>query len=137
MTLLYVLGASLVVLVPQAPPNLTMKDETANLSDDDSWPGSKDLSPWRPRRRAFDNQHRMRIDDAATRHPPKEDEMSDPATAHDTISTAELAATVELACRAPSLHNSQPWRWTFETTLCICLPTMPESVATPTPPGGK
>ena len=40
--------------------------------------------------------------------------MSDPATAHDTISTAQLAATVELACRAPSLHNSQPWRWIFE-----------------------
>ena len=40
--------------------------------------------------------------------------MADPATAHDTISTAELAATVELACRAPSLHNSQPWRWIFE-----------------------
>ena len=63
--------------------------------------------------------------------------MSDPATAHDNISTAQLAATVELACRAPSLHNSQPWRWKFDTTLCICLPTMPESVATPTPPGGK
>ena len=40
--------------------------------------------------------------------------MSDPATAHDNISTAQLAATVELACRAPSLHNSQPWRWTFD-----------------------
>ena len=44
----------------------------------------------------------------------KEDEMSDPVTAHDTIRTAQLAATVELACRAPSLHNSQPWRWIFE-----------------------
>ena len=44
----------------------------------------------------------------------KEDEMSDPVTAHDTISTAQLAATVELACRAPSLHNSQPWRWIFQ-----------------------
>ena len=34
----------------------------------------------------------------------------DPATAHDTISTAQLAATVELVFAAPSLHNSQPWR---------------------------
>jgi nitroreductase len=40
--------------------------------------------------------------------------MADPATAHDSISTEQLAATVELACRAPSLHNSQPWRWVFE-----------------------
>jgi len=40
--------------------------------------------------------------------------MADPATALDSISTAQLSAIVELACRAPSLHNSQPWRWTFE-----------------------
>ena len=40
--------------------------------------------------------------------------MADPAKAHDAISTAQLAATVELACRAPSLHNSQPWRWIFQ-----------------------
>ena len=40
--------------------------------------------------------------------------MDHSVTPHDTISTAQLAATVELACRAPSLHNSQPWRWTFE-----------------------
>ena len=44
----------------------------------------------------------------------KEDDVADPVTAHDTISTAQLAATVELACRAPSLHNSQPWRWVFD-----------------------
>ena len=42
--------------------------------------------------------------------------MPDPVTSHDTISTAELSATVELACRAPSLHNSQPWRWVFENS---------------------
>ena len=40
--------------------------------------------------------------------------MDHPVTPHDTISTAQLAATVELACRAPSLHNSQPWRWIFD-----------------------
>lgn len=28
------------------------------------------------------------------------------------ISTEMLASAVELACRAPSVHNSQPWRWT-------------------------
>jgi hypothetical protein len=36
-----------------------------------------------------------------------------PAT-RDTVSAAALADIVELACRAPSLHNSQPWRWVFE-----------------------
>jgi nitroreductase len=30
------------------------------------------------------------------------------------IPTATLERAVELACRAPSLHNSQPWRWTAE-----------------------
>ena len=49
-----------------------------------------------------------------TNSPPTEDDMADPAKAHDAISTAQLAATVELACRAPSLHNSQPWRWIFQ-----------------------
>jgi nitroreductase len=28
-----------------------------------------------------------------------------------TIDTTVLKSAVELACRAPSLHNSQPWRW--------------------------
>ena len=40
--------------------------------------------------------------------------MADPVTAHDTISAEQLAATVELACRAPSLHECQPWRWVFD-----------------------
>jgi hypothetical protein len=30
------------------------------------------------------------------------------------ISAQVLAGAVELACRAPSVHNSQPWRWTVE-----------------------
>jgi nitroreductase len=42
------------------------------------------------------------------------DNMADPATAHDSMSTAQLSAIVELACRAPSLHNSQPWWLIFE-----------------------
>lgn len=40
--------------------------------------------------------------------------MTVPLTPQDTIGTAQLDAILELACRAPSLHNSQPWRWTFE-----------------------
>ncbi|MGO9383818.1 MAG: Acg family FMN-binding oxidoreductase [Mycobacterium sp.] len=28
-----------------------------------------------------------------------------------TVDTGVLSSAVELACRAPSLHNSQPWRW--------------------------
>jgi nitroreductase len=40
--------------------------------------------------------------------------MTLPVTPQDSIGTAELAAILELACRAPSLHNSQPWRWVLE-----------------------
>jgi nitroreductase len=40
--------------------------------------------------------------------------MTTPVTPHDTIGAEELTAILELACRAPSLHNSQPWRWIFE-----------------------
>ena len=35
-------------------------------------------------------------------------------TPHDSISNAELIEILELACRAPSLHNCQPWRWVVE-----------------------
>lgn len=31
-----------------------------------------------------------------------------------TVSTEAIANAVRLACRAPSLHNSQPWRWVAE-----------------------
>ena len=41
--------------------------------------------------------------------------MTTPVTPHDTITSEELAAILELACRAPSLHNSQPWRWVFDS----------------------
>lgn len=40
--------------------------------------------------------------------------MTTPLTPQEAISTAELRTVVEIACRAPSLHNSQPWRWVFE-----------------------
>ncbi|WP_123024463.1 Acg family FMN-binding oxidoreductase [Mycolicibacterium stellerae] len=40
--------------------------------------------------------------------------MRTPVTPHETIGADELAGIVELACRAPSLHNSQPWKWSVE-----------------------
>ena len=40
--------------------------------------------------------------------------MTIPMTPEDRISVDELTAITELACRAPSLHNSQPWRWVFD-----------------------
>jgi hypothetical protein len=44
--------------------------------------------------------------------------MTNSPTALDTDSAAALTSIVELACRAPSLHNSQPWRWILvDTTL--------------------
>ena len=41
--------------------------------------------------------------------------MDHSVKSHDNISIAQLAEMIELACRAPSLHNSQPWRWIFES----------------------
>jgi hypothetical protein len=40
--------------------------------------------------------------------------MTIPTAPHDTIGTEDLLKILELTCRAPSLHNSQPWRWVFE-----------------------
>lgn len=40
--------------------------------------------------------------------------MTDQTSKHTDIRTADLAAIVGLACRAPSLHNSQPWRCDYE-----------------------
>jgi nitroreductase len=33
------------------------------------------------------------------------------------VDTEVIAGAVELACRAPSLHNSQPWRWVIRGTV--------------------
>src|SRR6478735_12602940 len=33
----------------------------------------------------------------------------------DTMDAEVLKQVVALACRAPSLHNSQPWRWTADS----------------------
>ena len=43
-----------------------------------------------------------------------EHEMTIPVTPPNTISREHLIAIVETACRAPSLHNSQPWKWIFD-----------------------
>lgn len=40
--------------------------------------------------------------------------MTTPVTPNRTITNEQLVAIVESACRAPSLHNSQPWRWVFQ-----------------------
>lgn len=40
--------------------------------------------------------------------------MTIPVTPPNTISREHLIAIVETACRAPSLHNSQPWKWIFD-----------------------
>ena len=37
--------------------------------------------------------------------------METQVTSMTTVATDVLARTVALACRAPSYHNSQPWRW--------------------------
>ena len=37
--------------------------------------------------------------------------------------TAGLTATVEHALRAPSVHNTQPWRWRTAPTRRSCTPT--------------
>src|ERR1700739_1096227 len=33
-----------------------------------------------------------------------------------TADTAVITKAIQLACRAPSLHNSQPWRWIVHDT---------------------
>jgi hypothetical protein len=42
-----------------------------------------------------------------------EDIMTIQVTPPNAVSIEQVSAMVELACRAPSLHNSQPWRWMF------------------------
>jgi len=40
--------------------------------------------------------------------------MTDQIPINVTFDADDLSSAVELACRAPSLHNSQPWRWDYE-----------------------
>ena len=39
------------------------------------------------------------------------------------VATDVIKDAVLLACRAPSLHNSQPWRWVADDARCICSST--------------
>jgi hypothetical protein len=36
-----------------------------------------------------------------------------------TIPAEVIENAVYLACRAPSYHNSQPWRWSSRPDICI------------------
>ena len=42
--------------------------------------------------------------------------MTIEVTPSNTVSAEQLSAMVESACRAPSLHNSQPWRFRWGKT---------------------
>ena len=64
-------------------------------------------------------------------------DMTNPPGTLDTVSAAALTNIVELACRAPSLHNSQPWRWVLRLRHCTFSPTTPGLVIAPTAPPGK
>ena len=48
----------------------------------------------------------------------------------------EITMAVELACRAPSLHNSQPWRWVASST-GVDLFVDPHRTVTSTDPSGR
>lgn len=50
--------------------------------------------------------------------------------------TEVITAAVELACRAPSLHNSQPWRWVASST-SVDLFVDPHRTVTSTDPSGR
>lgn len=51
-------------------------------------------------------------------------------------SGSTIADAVRLAARAPSLHNSQPWRWEFDGGV-LRLFAVPERMLTTTDPGGR
>lgn len=52
------------------------------------------------------------------------------------VDTAVITSAVELACRAPSLHNSQPWRW-VATGAGVDLFADPHRVVTSTDSSGR
>lgn len=52
------------------------------------------------------------------------------------VATEVIARGVELACRAPSLHNSQPWRW-VATSTAVELFADPERVVRSTDSSGR
>ncbi len=52
------------------------------------------------------------------------------------LSGSTIADAVRLAARAPSLHNSQPWRWQSDGEV-LRLFAVPERMLTTTDPGGR
>ena len=44
---------------------------------------------------------------------------------------------VQLACRAPSVHNSQPWHWVPRVQGCTCSSIGPGGCTVPTGPAGR
>ena len=48
-----------------------------------------------------------------------------------------LRAAVQLACRAPSLHNSQPWQWVAEGADCTYTSITAGFSTPPTSRGGR
>lgn len=55
---------------------------------------------------------------------------------HTTTDTNTITAAVELACRAPSLHNSQPWHWIVGNT-SVGLFVDPRRTVTSTDKSGR
>ncbi len=53
-----------------------------------------------------------------------------------TVDTKVIKRAVELACRAPSLHNSQPWRWVASGTT-VDLFADPHRIVTSTDSSGR
>ena len=52
------------------------------------------------------------------------------------VDTKVITTAVELACRAPSLHNSQPWRWVASST-SVDLFVDPHRTVTSTDKSGR
>ena len=52
------------------------------------------------------------------------------------VDTGVITRAVELACRAPSLHNSQPWRWVAASTV-VDLFADPHRIVTSTDNSGR
>lgn len=40
-----------------------------------------------------------------------------PDMAQDVLARSVVIKAVQAACRAPSIHNSQPWRWVLDGDL--------------------
>ncbi|MTE14290.1 Acg family FMN-binding oxidoreductase [Nocardia aurantiaca] len=58
------------------------------------------------------------------------------ATPHTTPDHRTLLAAMRLACRAPSVHNTQPWHWRFDGER-LHLRTDPDRVLTAMDPQGR